>query len=193
MRLTNSQILTQFPSWANHPSRNIQQVRYGDIPDCQYTQEDYNKYQSCTDRHLLNIGCANAYIYSHYGTYDIYKTIPGDVYIQTSTQQLLHGTLSIPYRNKPITIHVNLMYGLKALLILSLHGTGKVKGFYNKDEQGFPANQLHTEELDIDIIKSVLNNPMSDYGYGVQKFLQAARELYNEDPYNYIIQKTFDL
>lgn len=193
MRLTNSQILTQFPSWANHPSRNIQQVRYGDIPDCQYTQEDYNKYQSCTDRHLLNIGCANAYIYSHYGTYDIYKTIPGDVYIQTSTQQLLHGTLSIPYRNKPITIHVNLMYGLKALLILSLHGTGKVKGFYNKDEQGFPANQLHTEELDIDIIKSVLNNPMSDYGYGVQKFLQAARELYTEESYNYIMQKTFDL
>lgn len=193
MRLTNSQILTQFPSWANHPSRNIQQVRYGDIPDCQYTQEDYNKYQSCTDRHLLNIGCTNAYIYSHYGTYDIYKTIPGDVYIQTSTQQLLHGTLSIPYRNKPITIHVNLMYGLKALLILSLHGTGKVKGFYNKDEQGFPANQLHTEELDIDIIKSVLNNPMSDYGYGIQKFLQAARELYTEESYNYIMQKTFDL
>ena len=193
MRLTNSQILTQFPSWANHPSRNIQQLLYGDIPDYKYTQEDYNKYQSCTDRHLLNIGCANAYIYSHYGTYDIYKTIPGDVYIQTSTQQLLHGTLSIPYRNKPITIHVNLMYGLKALLILSLHGTGKVKGFYNKDEQGFPANQLHTEELDIDIIKSVLNNPMSDYGYGIQKFLQAARELYTEESYNYIMQKTFDL
>lgn len=85
------------------------------------------------------------------------------------------------------------MYGLKALLILSLHGTGKVKGFYNKDEQGFPANQLNTEELDIDIIKSVLNNPMSDYGYGIQKFLQAARELYTEESYNYIMQKTFDL
>ena len=39
MRLTNEEILTQFPSWANHPSGNIQQVRYGDIPDCQYTQD----------------------------------------------------------------------------------------------------------------------------------------------------------
>ena len=55
------------------------------------------------------------------------------------------------------------MYGLKALLILSLHGTGKVKGFYNKDEQGFPANQLHTEELEPNTIKKILSNPMSDY------------------------------
>ena len=85
------------------------------------------------------------------------------------------------------------MYGLKALSILSLRGTGKVKGFCNKDGHGSPANQLNTEELDIDIIKSVLNNPMSDYGYGVQKFLQAARELYNEEPYNYIMSKTFDI
>ena len=81
----------------------------------------------------------------------------------------------------------------KALSILSLRGIGKVKGFCNKDGQGSPTNQLHTEELDIDIIKSVLNNPMSDYGYGVQKFLQAARELYTEKSYNYIMQKTFDL
>ena len=193
MRLTNEEILTQFPSWSNHPSGNIQQVRYGDIPDCQYTQDSYNRYQSETDRHILNIGCANAYIYSQHGTYDIYKTILGDIYIQTSTQQILHGSINIPYRNKPITVHLNLMYGFKALSILSLRGIGKVKGFCNKDGQGSPANHLSTKELDIDIIKSVLNNPMSDYGYGVQKFLQAARELYKEDPYNYIMSKTFDM
>lgn len=193
MRLTNKEILTQFPSWANHPSGNIQQVRYGDIPDCQYTQESYNHYQSETDRHLLNIGCANAYIYLHYGTYDIYKAIPGDVYIQTSTQQLLHGTLSIPYRNNPITIHINLMYGLKALSLLSLRGIGKVRGFCNKDGQGSPANHLRTEELEPEIIKKILSNSMSDYGYGVQKFMDTARELYNEEPYNYIMGKTFNL
>ena len=85
------------------------------------------------------------------------------------------------------------MYGFKALSILSLRGIGKVKWFCNKDGQGSPANHLSTEELDIDIIKSVLNNPMSDYGYGVQKFLQAARKLYKEDPYNYIMSKTFDM
>ena len=73
MRLTNEGILIQFLSWANHPSGNTQQVRYGDIPNCQYTQHSYNRYQSETDRHILNIG--NAYIYSNYGTYDIYKTI----------------------------------------------------------------------------------------------------------------------
>ena len=71
MRLTNSQILTQFPSWANHPSRNIQQVRYGDIPDCQYTQGSYNRYQSETGRHILNIGCANAYNYIMQKTFDL--------------------------------------------------------------------------------------------------------------------------
>ena len=85
------------------------------------------------------------------------------------------------------------MYGFKALSILSLRGTGKVKGFCNKDGQGSPANQLHTEELELDTIKKILSNPREDYGYGIQKFLQAARELYNEDPYNYIMSKTFDM
>ena len=193
MRLTNEEILTQFPFWSNHPSGNIQQVRYGDIPDCQYTQESYNYYQQETDPHLLNILCANAYIYSQHGAFDIYKTIAGDIYIHTETQQVLYGSLNIPYRNKPITIHLNLMYGLKALSLLSLRGTGKVKGFCNKDGIGSPCSHLNTEELDIDIIKSVLNNPMEDYGYGVQKFMQAARKLYVEDPYNNIMNKTFEL
>lgn len=200
MRLTNEEILTQFQSWSNHPSGNIQQVRYGDIPDCQYTQDYYNRYQQETDPHLLIICCAEAYIYSQHGAFDIYKTIAGDIYIHTETQQILHGSINVPYRNKPITIHLNLMYGLKALSLLSLRGIGKVKGFCNKNGIGSmtchwfsPANHLNTEELDTDIIKSVLNNPMEDYGYGVQKFMQAARELYAEDPFNTITNKTFEL
>lgn len=120
---TNKEILTQFPSWTNHPSGNIRQVRYGDIPDCQYTQESYNHYQQETDPHLLNILCANAYIYSQHGAYDNYKTIAGDIYIHTETQQVLYGSINIPYRGKPITCHMNLMYGLKALSLLSLRGT----------------------------------------------------------------------
>lgn len=71
MRLTNKEILIQFPSWANHPSGNIQQVRYGDIPDCQYTQGSYNRCQSETDRHILNIECANAYNYIMSKTFDL--------------------------------------------------------------------------------------------------------------------------
>lgn len=162
MRLTNEEILTQFPFWSNHPSGNIQQVRYGDIPDCQYTQESYNHYQLETDPYLLNILLANACIYSQHGVFDIYKTIAGDIYIHTETQQVLHDSINVPYRNKPITIHLNLMYGLKALSLLSLRGTGKVKGFCNKNGIGSPCNRLNTEELDINIIKSVLNNPMED-------------------------------
>lgn len=42
------------------------------------------------------------------------------------------------------------MYGLKALSILSLRGTGKVKGLCNKDGQGSPANHLSTEDSDAD-------------------------------------------
>ena len=132
----------------NHSSGNIQQVRYGDISDYQYTQDSYNRYQSETDRHILNIGYANAYIYLNYGTYDIYKTIPDlhtNIYAANTTQFHYH-----PYRNKPITIHVNLMYGLKALSILSLRRTGKVKGFCNKDGQGSPVNHLSTKDSDAD-------------------------------------------
>lgn len=146
MRLTNEEILTQFQFQSNHPSGNIQQVRYGDMPDCQYTQESYNHYQQETDPHLLNILLANAYIYSQHGAFDIYKTIAGDIYIHTETQQVLYGSLNIPYRNKPITTHFNLMYGLKALSLLSLRGTGKVKGWCNKDGQGSPVNHLNTQE-----------------------------------------------
>ena len=85
------------------------------------------------------------------------------------------------------------MYGLKALSILSLRGTGKVKGFCNKDGQGSQANQLNTEELEPDTIKKILSNLMSDYGYGIQKLMEAAIELYTEEPYNYIMSKTFDM
>lgn len=70
---------------------------------------------------------------------------------------------------------MNLMYGLKALSLLSLRGTGKVKGWCNKDGQGSPANYLNTEELNIDTIKFVLNNPMEDYGYGVTKVLASSK------------------
>lgn len=85
------------------------------------------------------------------------------------------------------------MYGLKALSILSIRGTGKVKGSCNKDGQGSPANHLSTEELEPDTIKKILSNPMLDYGYGIQKFMETARELYNKESYNYIMQKTFDM
>lgn len=192
MRQTKEQILTQFPSWSNHPSGDIVAVRYGDIPDCTYTQKDYDHWQTLTDT-LSNITYSNAFIYSVNGSYDIYKTIACDIYIHHSTQQLMHGAISIPYRNKPIQAYINLMYGFKALSLLDLKGTGNVKGFCNKDGQGSPANHLHTEEFELDTIKKILSNPMTDYGYAVQKFMDVARKIYEEEPYNYIMEKTFEL
>ena len=105
----------------------------------------------------------------------------------------MHGSINVPYRVKSISIIINLMYGFKALTILDLKGTGKVKGFCNENGQGSPANHLSTEEMDADVIKKILSNPMEDYGCAVQKFMQTARDLYYEEPYNYIMQKTFEL
>ena len=42
-----------------------------------------------------------------------------------------------------------------------------------------------------DLIERILNDKMEDYGVGIQKFMQAARELYNEDTTNYIMEKRF--
>lgn len=55
MRLTNEEILTQFPFWSNHPSGNIRQVRYENIPDYQYTQEPYNHYQQENSMQKIHI------------------------------------------------------------------------------------------------------------------------------------------
>lgn len=192
MRQTKEQILTQFPSWVNHPSGDIVQVRYGDIPDCTYTQENYDHWLTLTGT-LSNITYAEAFIYSINGSYDIYKTILGDIFIHHDTQKLMHGALSIPYRNRPITVSINLMYGIYGLSLLDLRGTGKVKGFCNKDGQGSPVRAASTEEMERDEIIAVLSNPLSDYGYGVQKFMKVAKEMYNEDPYNHIMEKTFNL
>ena len=191
-RLTSSQILQQFPSWSNHPSGNIAAVRYGDIPDKTYTEQDYKYFQTLS-RTSSNICYVNAFIYMVNGSYDIYKTNAGDVFIHHDTQKLMYGSVNIPYRSKSIMIHINLMYGRKALSILDLKGTGKVRGFCNKDGQGSPTNHLSTEEFDRDTIKKILSNPMAEYGYGIQKFMQAARDLYEEEPYNYIMEKTFEL
>lgn len=191
MRLTKEQILTEFPSWANHP-KDIVKVRYGDIPDSTYTEKDYNYFQTLSGT-LSNIFYSNAFIYMVNGSYDIYKTIAGDIFIHHDTHKLMHGSINVPYRGKSISIIINLMYGFKALTILDLKGTGKVKGFCNEDGQGSPANHLFTEEMDADVIKKILSNPMEDYGCAVQKFMQTTRDLYYEEPYNYIMQKTFEL
>lgn len=46
--------------------------------------------------------------------------------------------------------------------------------------------------MDTDNIFKLLNNPMSDYGIGIQKFMETARSIYNENSRNYIMNHTFD-
>ena len=85
------------------------------------------------------------------------------------------------------------MYGLKALSILSLRGTGKVKGFCNKNGQESPVNHLSTEELDQDTIKKILSNPMSDYGYGIRNSYKQPENSIMKNHITISCKKTFDL
>ena len=80
------------------------------------------------------------------------------------------------------------MYGFKKLDILRLGGDNVV-GFSNADGQGSPSR--YTKEMDSETIERILNNPLPDYGVGIQKFMEAARELYAEDTTNHIMEKRF--
>ena len=45
--------------------------------------------------------------------------------------------------------------------------------------------------MDKDLIERILNNSMEDYGYGIQKFMECAREMYAQDSVNHIMEKRF--
>ena len=79
------------------------------------------------------------------------------------------------------------MYGFKNLDILRIGE--KVVGFSNADGQGSPSR--NTEEMDTETINRILNDPLSDYGIGIQKFMEVARQLYAEDTTNHIMEKRF--
>ena len=80
------------------------------------------------------------------------------------------------------------MYGFKKLDILRLGGDNVV-GFSNADGQGSPSR--YTKEMDKDLIERILNDKLEDYGYAIQRFMEAARELYVEDTTNHIMEKRF--
>ena len=80
------------------------------------------------------------------------------------------------------------MYGFYKLDILRM-SSGKVVGFSNADGQGSPS--IYTEEMDKDLIERILNDSMEDYGYGIQKFMECAREMYAQDSVNHIMEKRF--
>ena len=188
MRITREKLLEKYPSW-NESRHDIVAVNYGDEPLIHYDQEEYERYQNywSKDSIFANTMAANAYIYSKNGTYDIYNTLIGSVHI-SEDGRVLCGDVNVKYRGKTHNIILNMMYGFKNLDILRLGGK-YVVGFSNADGQGSPSR--NTEEMDSETINRILNDPLSDYGIGIQKFMEAARELYAEDTTNHIMEKRF--
>ena len=186
MRMTREELKEKwFPSW-NESRHDIVAVNYGDEPLIRYNQEEYEKYQKLTGT-LANLECPNAYIYSQNGNYDLYRTLIGEVYI-AEDGRVLCGDVNVKYRGKVYNIIFNRMYGFKKLDVLRLGGE-YVVGFSNADGQGSPSR--YTKEMDAETIERILNDPLSDYGIGIQKFMEAVRELYAEDTTNHIIKKRF--
>ena len=174
-----------FPSW-NESRHDIVAVNYGDEPLIRYNQEEYEKYQTLTGT-LANLECAKAYIYSQNGSYNLYRTLIGEVYI-AEDGRVLCGDVNVKYRGKVHNIIFNRMYGFKNLDVLRLSGD-YVVGFSNAGGQGSPS--IRTKEMDKDLIERILNDKLEDYGYAIQRFMEAARELYAEDTTNHIMEKRF--
>lgn len=186
MRMTREELKEKwFTSW-NDSRNDIVAVQYGDEPLFRYDQEEYEKFQKLTGT-LANIEAVDAYIYSQNGNYDEYRTLVGTVKI-AEDGRVLCGDVNIKYRGKIHNIIVNRMYGFYKLDILRM-SSGKVVGFSNADGQGSPS--IYTEEMDKDLIERILNDSMEDYGYGIQKFMECAREMYAQDNVNHIMEKRF--
>ena len=166
---------------------------YADVPDKHYSQKEHEWWLSLKDEQMQRICLDNDWFWCMCGDYDIYRTWIGNVQIDVNGK-VLHGSVNVPYRGKSIIVSLNQIYPElgRCLTILDLNGTGNIKGFCTKKGPGSPAIKSRTEEMDKDTIFKILNNPMKDYGIGIQKFMETAREIYNENPWNYIMEHTFD-
>lgn len=189
MRLSNTELKEKYCTFWNEAKHDIGEVYYGDIPSIHYDEKEYEYFHTLTGT-LANIETVKAYIYSQNGTYDLYRTLIGEVYI-SENGTVLHGDINVKYYGKTYNIILNEMYGLHSLTILRLGN--KVKGFCNKDGQGSSANKHRTEELDDETILKVLNVDLSDYGESIHKFIKACKDLYNKDNRNYIMDNCFNM
>lgn len=185
MRITKEALLERQP-W-NENVNDIVKVSYGDTPLIRWDEERYQWFKEQTGT-VSNILAADAYIYVNNGAYDIYRTLIGDIRIGENGN-VLCGDLTFKKNGKSYTIYLNFMYGMKGLKIIRYsHVTGNI-GFINRD--GGIASSRSVKELDEDRIKKVLNDPLSDYGVAVQKFMDEARKVYSNDPTNYILERPF--
>lgn len=184
MRQTREELLQQYPFF-NGSKQDIVKVNYGDDPSTIWNEKEYVKWTTYKGT-SSNLGAIEAYMWTQNGDYYIYNTLIGETYIKPNGT-VLGGTVNVKYRGKTHNIHLNMMYGRKTLDILRIGEW--VVGFSNKDGQGSPS--IMTKEMDKETIEKILNMPLEDYGFGIQKFMETARQVYNMDTTNYIMGKRF--
>jgi len=189
MRHTREELLDICCGW-NEDRHDIVKVFYGDIPLIHYDEGEYQRYQKfaeeCPDVGAL--GGVEAYIYSMNGTYNIYRTLMGDIRIHEDGR-VLCGDLTFKVGQSKYTLSINRMYGWNGLSVHKHHHDVGCIAFANNDGGG--ATSAKIKELDKDIVEKVLNKEFKDYGESVKKFMEAAREVYAIDPVNHIMERPF--
>lgn len=181
MRLTKEQILEQMPSL--NPDKDLVAMWYGDIPGRTYDVTWHEEWKKLTGT-LSNISATKAFMYEVYGEFDTYSTFIGDAHVSRDGK-VLAGDVRVKYRGDTYDIYLNEMYGWHALDIMRIGQT--VTGFSNEDGMGSPS--LNTKEMSADVIEAVINQPLEDYGYGIQRLMEMVRATYYADPTNYIMEK----
>lgn len=188
MRLTRKKLLNKYPSW-NESKHDIVKTLYGDIPLVVYDEKQYEWFKTLTGT-LADIESIDAYIYTKNGNYNKYSTLIGDVYINENGK-VLSGSIQVKYRGIIHNIFLMQMYG-KCCLSIMRHTFKNTTGFSNKDGLSSPSIKAHTKELNNKTIEKILNTPLKDYGESIQKFMEAARKVYEQDRTNYIMEKCFN-
>ena len=190
MRKTRDSLIADMPYW-NEQRHDIVKVNYGDEPLTYWDHEKYEWVSNLTGT-LSKIHAIEAYMYYMNGNYYIYDTFVGKSYIKEDGV-VLTGNVNITYRGKRYNIFLSKMYGKNGLSITRIDADGIVSGWSNADGLGSCARRDRTKELDYEVIEKVINNPMEDYGIGIQKLMEVIRETYYADIKNHIMEKCFEL
>lgn len=185
-RYTKEQLLYFYPWWNSKRKNDVVGVTYMDIPLIHWDENSYKAWQKLTSTES-STEAVEAFMYANYGDYDIYSShLLGRVCISKSGD-VLCGDINVKYRGRTYSILLNMMYGFDALDIIHI-GSNIDTGFSNSGSSiGSPSRNVR--ELDKDAIEAIINNPMSDYGQGCQKFMNAVRELYHKDENNHILER----
>lgn len=183
MRLTKEELLNKLPY--KDTRENIVEIMYGDVPHLIYNEKEHQKFLKLEDT-LSNISAVDNYIYVTNGTYSDYRTLIGNIKIN-SMREVLCGDIKVKYYGKTYDIYLTNMYNRQILEIFRF-GTNVV-GWCNKDSSGSLSSKKSTKELDLDTIRKILNIDLSDYGRSVQLFMETCKEIYKKDKTNYILQQ----